>query len=68
MNKDLEQKAMNACCPLLAALACGDSDKHQHLYCDSQFIIEGFLLSNDWVKDFCLGDFNKCKCYPRGED
>lgn len=57
----------NVCCSHLRVVACGDTDEHAHLFCDSQYTIKETIVSNDWVKEFCLGGFAKCEYYPRGE-
>lgn len=57
----------NVCCPLLRIVDCSDTDEHAHLFCDTQYTIKEIIVSNDWVKEFCLGEFAKCKCYPRRE-
>ena len=58
----------NVCCPFLRVVDCRDTDEHAHLYCDSQYIIKEIVVSNDYVKEFCLGVFTECKYYPRGEE
>ena len=55
----------NVCCPLLKIIKCGDTKKHKHLYCDPQHTIEQTVISNDWVKVFCIGEFTHCKYFPK---
>lgn len=58
----------NICCGSLNVLPCGDTEEHNHFLCDSQYVLEGFVLGNDWVREVCLGKFMECKYCPKGED
>ena len=58
----------NVCCPHLEVVGCADTDEHRHLYCDSQFTIKQLVHDNDWVKEFCVGDFKNCKYFPKSEN
>lgn len=57
----------NVCCPMLRVIKCSDTREHKHLFCDSQYTITHIMIDDDWVKVFCLGEFTKCKYYPKGE-
>jgi len=57
----------NVCCPLLEIIVCADTEEHKHLFCDSRHTIEEISMDNSWAKRFCLGYFNECHFYPKGE-
>jgi len=59
--------AENVCCPLLRLVDCADTDEHKHLFCDQQHTIVGNMFDNDWVRSFCLGDFEGCKYRLKGD-
>jgi len=55
----------NVCCPYLQVIDCEDTEEHKHLMCDPYYTINHILIDNDWVKVFCICEFDKCKYYPK---
>ena len=52
-------KRENRCCPYLAIIDCGDTDKHRHLLCRK----EGNIKSNEVIKVCCLEKFEHCLAF-----
>ena len=63
----------NVCCPYLRTIKCTDTKVHRHFVCNPKSTLhqEGLsqhsLMDNDWVKVFCMSEFNKCQYFPKGE-
>jgi len=54
MAEDRDQD--NICCPELVIAPCADTEEHCHLIC----AYSGAILTNDAIKNKCIGDFIKC--------
>jgi len=46
----------NVCCPMLLIVNCADTVEHAHLVCG----YSSAVISNDTVKEICVGNFAKC--------
>ncbi len=61
----MEKTKTNLCCAFLLLLECGDG-KHSHLTCrPKSCLADDPMLDNEHAIDYCLGDFEHCKYYPR---
>ncbi len=57
----------NKCCPMLRVIPCAVTKEHKHLYCDYLVTIEYLLMTDGYVKEYCIGEFKDCLYYPKGE-
>lgn len=57
----------NVTCPYFVVLDCADTEEHRHIGCRACFDT-GLGLTNDIARSWCLGQFEKCPCRPKGED
>lgn len=62
----------NVCRPHLKIIKCGDTDEHRHFGCNPKITLsqeeklsQDSLMDNDWVKVFCMSEYQKCQYYPR---
>lgn len=65
----------NVCCPYLRTLKCDDTKEHRHFGCNPKITLSqderlsrDSLMDNDWVKMFCMSEYQSCKYVLRGEN
>lgn len=67
-GKEVEEIAsdhFNTCCPFLRVAWCDNTIDHLHLTCSAlKELGENPLITNDIVKDHCIGDKVTCVCCP----
>ncbi len=56
----------NMCCPYLDIIVCADTDEHKHVACRGS-LTDSPGIDNEFVANWCLGDFYQCPLRPKGD-